>query len=370
MCGAFSRASSEFQVKYQAYQEQHATIQRLLTQVIDDAGDTAGWKEFIDLAEDVDSLQAAMIEFHSVVRVRVEIEQAVAEIDQAKEKVLDRKFNQLSVEIVKWWNLLRPDEPTFFECLAQRPGTRRSIDFKAGLSPHDDRTKTTVRDVVAVFSQSQLHCLGLAVFIARTVHEGTGLIILDDPFLTSDDEHRIHFSHSVVTELLDANVQVIIFTQDYKIWKDMTNLYAHLDIDTFQIIIESAKDGVRIEKASDNFSAILAKARPYVRNRRPEIRKDAGKKLREAAERFCKELAVKQRRLTGEATAQLSDYDGKNLGELILVIEPYLTEPSHPGKLNTIRDRLNPSSHDDAPPDTGLITAAYGDLVKFKKDYL
>ena len=38
--------------------------------------------------------------------------------------------------------------------------------------------------------------------------------------------------------------------------------------------------------------------------------------IREAAERFCKEAIVKDRRAKGDAAASLNDYDRKNLGQL------------------------------------------------------
>ena len=41
-----------------------------------------------------------------------------------------------------------------------RKGAKRTIDFKAGLSPNPDRSAPKFRDVIAIFSQSQLHCLG------------------------------------------------------------------------------------------------------------------------------------------------------------------------------------------------------------------
>ena len=44
--------------------------------------------------------------------------------------------------------------------------------------------------MIAIFGQSQLHCLGLAMFLARAQHDGLGFIILDDPVLSSDEDFR------------------------------------------------------------------------------------------------------------------------------------------------------------------------------------
>ena len=92
---------------------------------------------------------------------------------------------------------------------------------------------------------------------------------------------------------------------------------------------------------------------------------------RNAAERFCKEMLVRVRWAKGESGAALSDYDGKNLGQLEPGVEPLLTaDPSHPGKLRTIGSQLNPAKHDDDTPDRGTIKVALGDLKFLKKQYL
>ena len=154
----------------------------LLTAVIDAASDTAGWQDLIDLAHDPDGLRATLIERHARTALQQELSQALAQIDKGNEKVLDDKFADLSDGIQHWWDLLRPGESTFFSAVKPRKGARRTVDFRAGLSLHADRIAPKLRNVIAVFSQSQLHCLGLALFIARCLHEGTGFMILDDPF--------------------------------------------------------------------------------------------------------------------------------------------------------------------------------------------
>lgn len=363
-------AAARFGAALKAYRAVEEAVRVPLTALVEFATETTGWQDLIELAARREALRESLLEHHVREAARRELNRALRDIDQAKEMVMDRKFAAMSDEIVAWWNLLRPDGPTFFDRLRSRPGTRRSIDFKAGLSKHDDRTDARFRDVVAVFSQSQLHCLGLALFIARALREGSGVIVLDDPFLTSDDEHRAHFSHSAVQKLLDVGCQTIILTQDHRTWKDLINLYAHVDVDVFQIRMANAFEGAVVEKTSDDLGVMLGRAQPLLRSVHPDLRKDAGERLRDAAERFCKELAIKERRARGDSAAALSDYQGKTLGDLIPVVEPYLTDPSHRGKLVTIGSGLNPSNHDDGIPDSGTLSTAYGDLNRFKRDYL
>ena len=139
------------------------------------------------------------------------VQAALKEIDAANGMVADEKFDELSRGIKDWWERLRPGEPSFFEAVKRRgTKTRRTIDLKVGLSAHTDRTDPKMRDAIAVFSQSQLHCLGLSLFLARVVEEGAGFVVLDDPVLSSDDDFRPNFEASVIEALLAAGIQVIV----------------------------------------------------------------------------------------------------------------------------------------------------------------
>jgi hypothetical protein len=91
----------------------------------------------------------------------------------------------------------------------------------------------------------------------------------------------------------------------------------------------------------------------------------------DAAERFCKEMLVKEKRAKGDGTASVNDYDKKNLGHLGPLVEPRLThDASHPGKLRALSGALNPAKHDDAVPAAGILKVALGDLRFLKKTYL
>ena len=75
--------------------------------------------------------------------------------------------------------------------------------------------------------------------------------------------------------------------------------------------------------------------------------------------------------LLDPCSASLNDYDRKNLGALVPLVEPLLTgDPSHPGKLRTIGGAANPAKHDDAVPASGILNVALGDLRFLKKTYL
>ena len=120
----------------------------------------------------------------------------------------------------------------------------------------------------------------------------------------------------------------------------------------FQMALTDRADGTAVTNTGDDLMVMLARADVLARGGHVELRKQAGELLRDAAERFCKEMLVKDRWTKGDKGAALSDYDGKNLGQLEPKVEPLLrADPSHPGKLRSIGSQLNPAKHDDDTPD-------------------
>jgi len=363
--------SVTFAALIDAYKTPATALVTALNEVLDAQSDTAGWQNFLDIAQKPDTLRSALIERLARVAVEKELDAALRQIDRAKEQVLDDKFFDYSGAIQEWWERLRPDEPTFFSAVQPRKGAKRTIDFKAGLSANPDRSAAKIRDVIAVFSHSQLHCLGLALFLARAQHEGLGFIILDDPVLSSDEDYRVHFNSTVLTELLKLPIQVIVLTQDHDTWEELEIRYRHLGISNAQLFIETPAEGSIIENTSDALLAKINRAKSLARGGHPDVRKECGIQLRDAAERFCKEMLVNDRRGKGEAAASLTDYDGKTLEWLCPHVEPLLDhDASHPGKLEVFRNTVNRACHDNAPPGNAEMIQACGEIRFLVKNYL
>jgi AAA domain len=367
LAGAFQALSE----RLPAYTAAEAAVAGPLKAVVDTASQTIGWQDLIDLTSQQAGLRAALVEQAACVQVKKELDQALKQIDKGNEAVLDAKFQELSGAIMMWWNLLRPDEMSFFSAVKPRPGARRTIDFKAGLSTKPDRSNPKLRDVIAVFSQSQLHCLGLALFIARSVHEGAGFVVLDDPILSSDEDYRAYFNTGVVEKLLELDVQVILLTQDDKSWKDLGHRYLHKKIAMFQLYLANPGEGTVVSNTDDDMITRLTKIETLARGGHPDLRKQAGEELRNVGERFCKEVLVRDQWAKGDSTAAISDYDGKNLGDLGPKVDPLLVkDPAHPGKLRAFRDGVNPAKHDGGIPSQATLKVALGDLRVLKKEYL
>ena len=313
------------------YIEPTAVLTTALNEILDRHSDTAGWQEFLDIAREPTTLRVALIDQAARAVVAKEFDGALKQIDHAKEQVLDDKFADFSTLIQAWWERLRPDETTFFTAVQPRKGTKRTIDFKAGLSASFDRSAPKLRDVIAVFSQSQLHCLGLAMFLARAEHEGFGFIILDDPVQSSDEDYRVHFNSTVLTELLKIPMQVIVITQDHDTLEEVELRYRHIGISTAQLYIEVSGEGSIIENTSDTLLAKINRATSLARGGHPDVRKEGGVQLRDAGERFCKEMLTSDRHRKGEPAASLTDYDGKTLEWLCPRVESLLDhDASHP----------------------------------------
>jgi len=367
-----SRYGNGFSDAWSQYGEASGALICAVREEVDRLAGTEGWQDLIDLAEHRQELVhwlAAKAAYEDVLK---EVDEAIRQIDDAKGQILDDKFTELSQEILRWWNLLRPHEPTCFDGV-QRGGTgRRYLDLKARLEVGGrEASGGILRDAVAVFSDSQLNCLGLSAFLARTVREGSEIVVLDDPVPASDEEHRAFFIDRVLNELISASIQIILLTHDERMWRDVQERYKHLELDTFLVNMEDPSAGATIEKRSDTLDALIARASPYIGNPNPEIRKVGAQRLRDAAERFCKLLLVRHRHDRGDSGANVSDYSGKNLGELVPQVEPLLTkDPSHPGKVRVIGQRLNPGAHDDQVPPLGDLRQCLGDLRALRKAYL
>jgi hypothetical protein len=203
-----------FKAALDTYAKAEQPLRQALQQEIDAQSDTVGWQDLLEISGKENDLRDELIAQWATEALKKEFARALREIDKAKEQVLNDKFTGLSNEIQDWWDRLRPEEPSFFSGVKPRAQTQRTIDFKAALSPDEHRKAFEVREAIAVFSYSQIHCLGLAAFLARAMREGTGFIVLDDPILSSDDDHRVHFLHNGIQTLLNAGFQIILLTQD------------------------------------------------------------------------------------------------------------------------------------------------------------
>ncbi|MFQ5847139.1 MAG: AAA family ATPase [Candidatus Methylomirabilales bacterium] len=114
---ALSMLRTSFASAIDAYKVPESSLRTALNEVLDAQSDTAGWQDFLDVAGQPDKLRNALIDRKAHTTVEDELAAALKQIDRAKEQVLDDKFSDYSGLIQKWWERLRPDEPTFFSAV-------------------------------------------------------------------------------------------------------------------------------------------------------------------------------------------------------------------------------------------------------------
>jgi len=347
-------------------------IEAEIKRQIDVSTQVAGWEALTRMGKDIEGVERALTQSRKYDAELKAMDKAIADVEKGIGIVVDQKFADLSDGVRKWWDLLRPEEATYFDTIQRRGSkTKRMIDLRAGLALKDDRSDPKFRDAVAVFSQSQLHCLGLSMFLARAVSQSAGFIVLDDPVLTSDDDYRPNFASSVIEALMAEGVQVIILTQDQKTAKDIATRWDHVNAGSFTIVRNDPHTGSEIRNKNDQLAAMIASARTPCSSEDPDQRKSGAQKLRDAIERFCKLILVRDRQAKGDQQASITDYDGKNFSSYSANVKALLIkDKSHPGKLQSAHDYTTPGSHDDASPSRGSLRSALGELTGLKKVYL
>jgi len=323
---------------------------------------TETWDALAQLSESPAGIVAELHRREATMRAKREFVRAHAEIEQAKLAVFRKKFANMSDEIFKWWNLLRPDEPVVFERAAPRAGGRRFVDLKAKLSAGGIVEE---RDALGIFSDSQLNALGLAAFLARAILQGTPLVVLDDPVQAGDDEHRDTFIDVVLPELVRQGLQVIVTTHDSHMRALLSNVH---EIDGFTVTLDEPEKGTVVFKGTDTAEALLNEAKGFIKET-PSLRDTGAHKLRVAAERLAKEILVEKRQAAGER-ASLGDYRKWGLDKLVPKLCDVLESSTERGNWRNVSTRLSPGMHDDAPPAKNTLRTVRDQLVGSHKRHI
>jgi len=90
-------------------------------------------------------------------------------------KVADEKFNDLSDGVRSGGTSYGPTSPSSSTAYDVAARDQAHYRLKSWTLCEEDRSDPKFRDAVAVFSHSQLHCLGLSLFLARAVQTTVAL---------------------------------------------------------------------------------------------------------------------------------------------------------------------------------------------------
>jgi DNA repair exonuclease SbcCD ATPase subunit len=346
----------------QAQVEAASAVLVPLRTALDRQAGTSAANAVLRLGQDVDSLLMALRERYATAVARAEYTAALKDIEKAKLAVFNAKFQAMSDEIARWWNLLRPNEPVAFHRAAPRGSGRRLVALEAKLRADGHEV---VRDALGVLSDSQLNALGVAAFLARAVLQGTPLVVLDDPLQSGDDEHRDTFIDLVVPELLDAGLQVVVTTYDSQLKRLLTNAQA---LDGFTVSLDDPTDGTVVVKGTDTAEALLKEAKSFLRDT-PSLRDTGAGKLRTAGERVAKEILVAKRTAQGER-ASLADYTKQTLEKLVPKLLEHLPDERERGHWKNVSPRLSPGAHDDEPPAKNTLLLVYQQLLESHRKHV
>lgn len=136
----------------------------------------------------------------------------------------------------------------------------------------------------------------------------------------------------------------------------------------YRVALPPGLEGTSVTSEDDFVGRKLAEAKSHLTNTTEEGRKAASSALRDATERLAKQIVAAARTANGTPTT-VASLDGKMLGDLIPEVIPYAVGADEPGKWNSVKNILNPGSHDDVVASTSSLGVAVGDLRKIRKDH-
>jgi hypothetical protein len=202
----------------------------------------------------------------------------------SRKQILDARRGQFSEGMTNIWHLLREDTYSAFSQLfipePHGKGFPVKIEVKAIL---DDGNRQVEVDALRVFSESQVHVLGIAAFLTRVELLGQHCIILDDPVQSMDEEHFKTFASVLLPYLLAQGLQVILLTHNDTFSRDVSCVFSKSDQYTTLKIRHSRRIGCQVEEGNRRALERLKKAETLAEEGKLE---DAWKLVRLAIERI------------------------------------------------------------------------------------
>ena len=241
------------------------------------------------------------------------------------------RLEQKEREIREWWELLNPNENVSFSRIRATKTALRLLGESYGKEieapPH--------------FSQSQINCLGLAVYLVQATSVGdVGFVVLDDPVQSMDESHSERLKSDVVDRLMETGHQVIVLTHLDSFAENLALFHAR----RFPYRIEFAgysQAGPSIEERPPRLQDYLDQANEY-KIGNAERRRQAGRCLRRMVERIIKAL---YQQTAGSLPTKYRD----------------LSFPKLKGDLLPKCDQLS-------PPEADGIRATYNFVVRYPHD--
>jgi hypothetical protein len=203
------------------------------------------------------------------------------------------RLEQKQRDIREWYELLNPNEDVTFSRIRVTKTALRLLGESYG------------KEIEAppIFSQSQINCLGLAVYLVQATSAGDlGFVVLDDPVQSMDKSHSERLKMDVLDGLIKTGHQVILLTHLDKFAEGV----GHAHRRRFPYRIEFAgycQAGPNIEEKPPQLEDYLDQANEY-KTGSAERRRQASGCVRRAVERIIKRL---YQQATGSLPAEYRD---------------------------------------------------------------
>jgi energy-coupling factor transporter ATP-binding protein EcfA2 len=166
------------------------------------------------------ALAAAVEQFDTNVRNRMEIDALIPKVDEAlklcdaeRKAFTDEVMESISGEVGKLYEMVHPGEGLNQIALPLDPKKRASIELQAKFDGKDVPPQ-------AYFSQSHLDTLGLCVFLALAIKNGSDgtILVLDDVLGSVDEPHVERVIHMIYE--VSKQFQHTIVTTHYRPWRE------------------------------------------------------------------------------------------------------------------------------------------------------
>jgi len=241
-----------------------AGFQELEAAINSSASDTAWYAEresWLALAGGLEELQGDLRWEDSKRAAQAHLSELRAKLMLIRQVVLEGRRQSFSSEMRGVWDTLRRDKYSQFKDLhipaPSGKGYPVAIQVRATL---DDGTRSRDVDALKVFSESQVHVLGIAAFLTRSKLVGHSVIVLDDPVQSMDEEHFKTFAESLTGALLDRGTQVIILTHNDLFARDLSWAHSRRDGYVSIELTHSRRKGCTVSESSRRVPARLRAA--------------------------------------------------------------------------------------------------------------
>jgi hypothetical protein len=272
--------------------------------------------------------------------------------DKQKERLEEKEK-----DILLWYEMLNPMEDITFRKIHVTKTALRLIGQSYG------------KEIEAPpnFSQSQINCLGLAVYLVQALSVGDlGFVVLDDPIQSMDESHSERLKTDVIDRLIDTEHQVIVLTHLDNFAENLA--LTHRRQFPYRIEFSSySQAGPHIKHRQPRLEDYLEQAGEYKKGN-AERRRQSGRCLRMAVERITKMLYQ-------QATSSLpAKYQSASFSLLKQELLPKCTQLL-PREADGIRATYNfvvSYPHDDMtvePPTTEQLETHINRLAQLAKKY-